>query len=173
MGSEDMNEFDKIVPKRNGPAMPTAAPLAAAPLPSVPGFDHSDDAEEEIRRSIRRHHEQKAQIAQLQTDLEHWRHRAELAEASCKQLEQKLTDSEAQVGELKDTITELRTQFENGVEIWLRATETLRHTPHVKIVNTQKTLEQRANERAIESIPDAGTAGLPRRDLQGRLDQKS
>lgn len=164
-----MNELDKFAPKRNGPSpMP-----AAAPLPSVPGFDHFDDAEEEIRRSIRRHHEQKAQIAQLQTDLEHWRHRAELAEATVKQLEQKLTDSEAMVGELKDTITELRTQFENGVEIWLRATETLRHTPHVKIITPQKTLEQKTDERATEPFPRVGATGLPRRDIEGRVDQKS
>jgi len=92
------------------------------------------DAESEIKRNIERHYEQLAHIEKLRTDVDHWRHRAELAEAECEKLEEKLKINEQHTDELKEVITALKTQFETGVQIWVNGINTLKSVADLKLV---------------------------------------
>lgn len=122
--------LEKFVPQKhrekmdhtlNGPTRPNKPAMSSFMV---------EDAENEIRRNVQRHYEQQAAIAELTTDRDHWRHRAELAEAECVRLEAKLRDADARADELKDTITTLRTQFETGINVWLGAYKTLQEAAH-------------------------------------------
>jgi hypothetical protein len=122
----------------NGPArpsMPAASPFMV------------EDAEAEIRRNVQRHYDQLAKIEVLTTDSAHWRQQAQVFKAESERLEARCHDQEMLIGELKDTITTLRTQFESGAEIWLKSYQVLNQTPHVKVVTPQQ-LEKKSDEPA-------------------------
>ena len=136
---------DTFAPTRNGvpplppvpPRVPMKPPVAAKPPVTTPPSPFAKDIEAEIRRGVERHYAQIAEIEQLKTDVEHWRHRAELAEAELirqgtkiTQLEQaKAEASEAyceEIDGLKTTIYTLQTQFESSAQIILKSYETLK-----------------------------------------------
>jgi len=92
------------------------------------------DAEGEIRRVTERHYEQLAYIEKLKTDIDHWRHRAELAETDNERLQDKLKINEQHIDELKEVITALKTQFETGIQVWVNGINTLRSVADLKLV---------------------------------------
>lgn len=107
--------------RRNGPP----------PLPSL-----VDGAEEEIRRTILRHNEQLASIAQLTTDRDHWRVRAEIAEGDNERLLRRQAAQEARISELTHALSMLEGQYHAGVQVWLQGYDTIRglNLPQSKIV---------------------------------------
>jgi len=145
----DDKSLEKFIPKkRNGPT-----------LPLVAGFTPMDDAEEDIRRSLRRHHEQLAKIAELQTDNDHWRNRAQIAEQKVAEAAISSADQDALIAELKDMIATLRAHLQSSVETNLKSLEILKMTPHVKTI-TAKQLEQ-PDERTRDQA-NLGPVGIHR-----------
>jgi hypothetical protein len=118
------------------------SPPPVRPLPPLPPRSPfmPQGAEEEIRRNVERHYAQVNEIERLKTDLEHWKHRAELAEAEITVLVQKLQASEQNAGELKSTIATLHAQFDVGAQVWLDAYDRLRklNLPHVTVITPPK-----------------------------------
>jgi len=111
---------------------PFASNIARMPSAFVSPFPI--DAEGDIRRVTERHYEQLAHIEKLKTDVDHWQHRAELAEAECERLQDKLKLNEQHTDELKEVITALKTQFELGVQVWVNGINTLRTVADLKLV---------------------------------------
>lgn len=141
------------------PGPPPGVPTAPPPPPSF----MSEDAEAEIRRSIARHHQMVAEIAMLKTDLDHWKHRAELAEAEVLNLQTKIVQLETQheadrhkhdheLDDLKNIISTLQAQFENGARIWLASYDVLKQFSP-KIV-TPKQLSDATKERPDDRVDE-------------------
>lgn len=135
-------------------AQPAPAPMPA-PAP-VPAAFMSEEAEAEIRRNVTRHYQQVSEIAALKNDVDHWKHRAELAEAETVRLQQKngeleIAKQEASAGYceeiegLKDVITTLHAQFESGARIWLNSYDVLKRVSP-KVVVPQALVENRFEE---------------------------
>jgi hypothetical protein len=127
---------------------PPVPPPGNPPKPPPPPSFSSDDAEAEIRRTVNRHHQQVAEIATLRNDVDHWRHRAELAEGEVENLQTKIVQLEMQheadrgkrdheVDELKEVINTLQAQFEAGARIWLGSYDVLKRL-NPKVVTPQQ-----------------------------------
>ena len=159
MSEFDLSKISKL-PERmnhtiNGPTRPA--------LPQVSPF-MVEDAEAEIRRNVQRHYEMKAEIATLTTDRDHWRHRAELAEAEIVRQAQTIQDLEqqkaeqregmtAEIDELKVTITALETEFDNSAQIILRGYERLK-ARQPKLVTPTLALERLKRPDSFEAISE-------------------
>lgn len=131
---------------------PAAVP---APAPAAPAF-LSEEAENEIRRTISLRHQMVAEIATLKTDVDHWKHRAELAEAETARLQQKNGALEIakeqqsaayceEIDSLKDVISTLQAQFESGARIWLNSYEVLKRVSP-KVVVPQGLIDKREED---------------------------
>lgn len=136
--------------------MPQPAAKPAPPTVPVPAAFMSEEAEAEIRRNVTRHYQQIAEIEALKNDVEHWKHRAELAEAEMVRLQQKngaleIAKEEAsaaycdQIDELKDVISTLQAQFESGARIWLNSYDVLKRVSP-KVVIPQQLADQRRED---------------------------
>jgi predicted nucleic acid-binding Zn-ribbon protein len=128
----------------------------AAKPPPVPAAFMSEEAEAEIRRNVTRHYQQVSDIAQLKNDVDHWKHRAELAEAEVQNLGVKLMKLEEardndnvmhveEVDRLKEVINTLHVQFENGARIWLASYDVLKQL-RPTLVTPHQLIEQKTEE---------------------------
>lgn len=133
-------------PKPNGPQRPPYDPRT----PHMPRavMPYSDEVELEIRRQVTRHHHQLAEIAELKTDRDSYKQRAELAEAEIMLLMQKQRDLEARAEELQTVITTLQTQFDTGAEIWLKSYDTLKRVQPKTVTPAQLEKPEATNDAA-------------------------
>ena len=151
----DEKPFSAFVPKRNGPS-----------LPQVRGFDNDYEAEREIEASKRRYYDMKTRIAELETDVEHWRNRALLAEQKNAEQVVKLADQDIHITNLKETQIALQTEFEQGVDTWVRALNRLKNNS--RVIVTPKALEQpdeRTEHQTDIGLTELHRAGGERPDL--------
>jgi hypothetical protein len=139
------------------PAQVRMQPPAAQPAPTpVPAAFMSEEAEAEIRRNVTRHYQQVSEIASLKNDVDHWKHRAELAEDEVQNLQTKIVQLETrheaerhtrdhEVDDLKEVINTLQAQFEAGARIWLGSYDVLKRL-NPRVVTPQQLADHREDD---------------------------